>query len=773
MGCSEAKPENAYSIKKVKNNIYEVKYTDGSTYIGEIKNGMKSGQGEYLIKRPRKIYEYFLSIRDDFDETYKGNWEKDEMSGIGTYTYKCGSVYNGEWKHGMRNGEGEYELATLLENKKNEYVKMLKYKGNWINNQMEGQGKITFPQGFIYESEFSKNFVTSKGRIITQSGVYYAAENIDAIHDFGRLFIREGQSIPPTYEKFYCICILFDWSVYEGWMDFGKKKTHMALLDSKIDSDNFLSTLKGDGTLYIGEKGYTNCTWSGKFKFEGFGISRINSKEKYKGMFKKGLKNGYGVCIYKSGDIYKGKWNDDLKNGYGTMTYKNGKVFTGYWNNDRKSLGTKTYPNGESFFGTYKSERYRLEFFLGKDKFRQGTYLYNNGDRYEGSFKNKKKIDRGIMIYKDGSTYKGQWTDDKPDGFGIYTSNDGWFYQGQWKNGEKIGIGITSDDPNTLYKYSADPYKLYEYTIYKSPCKYIPPGEEKYSGSYLEGTLKNGNGKCEYANGDVYEGLWDNDKKKGRGKFVWANQQWYDGNWELDEMIGFGVLQMTDGSFYQGGFLYGKYFYEGKLTLADGALISGKWENGILQTDDVSLELNNGDNYRGPIQDLKKHGNGRLHSINGNYTGNLENDIRHGKGKEELMTGEQFTGTWDHGLKQGPGTYQDEFENVYKGIWNMDKKHGEFVITFKTKEVLTIIFENDKPVGKGTLDYSGCKETEDANGESGGILIDDETKQVKWKSSAVKKIFKKTKKIKRYENYFYSEPERCASLVSLFNDQDI
>ncbi|OMJ66180.1 hypothetical protein SteCoe_37077 [Stentor coeruleus] len=769
MGCTEAKPENAISIRKVINKIYEINYTDGNTYIGEIKKGMRSGQGEYIKKVLKKNTDnrfFGISIGDKYcKETYKGNWKKDEMSGIGSYKYQDGSVYNGQWKHDMRNGEGEYELSTWGKYKGNwvnnkiegfgtvHFINGTAYEGNWVNDQMEGQGKMTFPQGFICESEFSKNFVTNKGRFITPSGVHCGVEFIDPIHDFGRLFIKEGHNIPPTYEKFYCICLLFNWSVYEGWMDFGEERAYMALLDSNTGSYNFLSTLKGNGALYNGDKGYINCTWSGKFNFSGFGISCITSKEKYKGMFNDGLRNGYGVCIYSSGDIYKGQWKKDLKDGYGILIYKNGKVFTGDWYNDRKHSGIKTYPNGDSFVGKYKY-----------NKTRQGTYLYNNGERYDGFLKSNKKIDRGIMVYIDGSTYKGQWKDDKPDGFGIFTSNNGWFYQGQWKNGEKSGVGITSDDP----------YTLYDYSIKENPCVYEPPGKEEYYGGYIEGNLKIGNGKCELANGDVYEGKWESGKKMGKGIYKWANQQRYDGNWEWDKMDGNGVLYMTDGSQYSGNFKEGVYHGKGELIMADGTTIKSEWDKGNICSSNMTIDYNNSDEYCGSIQGLKKHGAGELRSKeNTIYLGGFENDLYHGKGKEVLITGEKFTGKWDHGLKQGPGTYHDQFENVYKGTWNMDKKHGEFIITFKTKEVLTITFENDKPVGKGTLDYSGCKEVVNANEESGGILIDNETKQVKWESSTVKEIFKKTKKIKRYENYFYSEPERIASLVAFFKNQVI
>ena len=41
----------------------------------------------------------------------------------------------------------------------------------------------------------------------------------------------------------------------------------------------------------------------------------------------------------------------------------------------------------------------------------------------------------------------------------------------------------------------------------------------------------NGNGKCVYANGTVYEGQWLKNKLEGNGKCVYADGEVYDGQW--------------------------------------------------------------------------------------------------------------------------------------------------------------------------------------------------------------------------------------------------
>lgn len=62
--------------------------------------------------------------------------------------YLDGGVYEGGFKHDVREGEGVMRFS-------NQWV----YKGLWKNNKMEGKGLLTDPQGNSKERLMKKNFV--------------------------------------------------------------------------------------------------------------------------------------------------------------------------------------------------------------------------------------------------------------------------------------------------------------------------------------------------------------------------------------------------------------------------------------------------------------------------------------------------------------------------------------------------------------------------------------------------------------------------------------
>ena len=47
----------------------------------------------------------------------------------------------------------------------------------------------------------------------------------------------------------------------------------------------------------------------------------------------------------------------------------------------------------------------------------------------------------GIYVWNDGRKYEGQYKDDKKHGFGVYTWADGRCYEGYWLKGKQHGIG--------------------------------------------------------------------------------------------------------------------------------------------------------------------------------------------------------------------------------------------------------------------------------------------------------------------------------------------
>ena len=53
---------------------------------------------------------------------------------------------------------------------------------------------------------------------------------------------------------------------------------------------------------------------------------------------------------------------------------------------------------------------------------------------------------------------------------------------------------------------------------------------------------REGRGKFQWSNGEVYDGEWKSNLKSGSGIWKGANGQSYVGEWRQDSMEGFGVL---------------------------------------------------------------------------------------------------------------------------------------------------------------------------------------------------------------------------------------
>ena len=63
------------------------------TYIGEYKHGVRQGKGEFE----------FIS-----GSKYVGEWKNNQPDGHGTYTYASGNKYVGEFKDDKRHGHGTF-----------------------------------------------------------------------------------------------------------------------------------------------------------------------------------------------------------------------------------------------------------------------------------------------------------------------------------------------------------------------------------------------------------------------------------------------------------------------------------------------------------------------------------------------------------------------------------------------------------------------------------------------------------------------------------------
>ena len=90
-------------------------------------------------------------------------------------------------------------------------------------------------------------------------------------------------------------------------------------------------------------------------------------------------------------------------------------------------------------------------------------------------------------------------------------------------------------------------------------CTVLLPGGGRYEGAVSRG-LREGEGECTYASGDVYAGTWRADQRHGRGSWRLVGGGRFDGGWRDDQMQGRGVF-----------------------TMPSGATVDGEWEAGVLR----------------------------------------------------------------------------------------------------------------------------------------------------------------------------------------------
>jgi hypothetical protein len=71
-----------------------------------------------------------------------------------------------------------------------------------------------------------------------------------------------------------------------------------------------------------------------------------------------------------------------------------------------------------------------------------GVFVYPNGDRYAGEFKNSQRAGKGVFDYANGDRFAGQYAADVRTGTGAYTFANGDVYEGEFQNGERAGQGV-------------------------------------------------------------------------------------------------------------------------------------------------------------------------------------------------------------------------------------------------------------------------------------------------------------------------------------------
>ena len=112
----------------------------------------------------------------------------------------------------------------------------------------------------------------------------------------------------------------------------------------------------------------------------------------------------------------------------------NGAQYYGYWNADtdeREGCGVMIWEDGSRYDGSWRQNKANGA----------GRLIHADGDIYEGNWLDDKASGHGIYYHQDGAVYDGQWRDDKQDGHGAESWPDGSRYEGNYGDGKKEGKG--------------------------------------------------------------------------------------------------------------------------------------------------------------------------------------------------------------------------------------------------------------------------------------------------------------------------------------------
>ena len=104
---------------------------DGDQYDGEFKDGVRHGQGTSTFVN---------------GDQYDGEWKDNKRHGQGTYSYSSGNQYVGEYKDDLRHGRGTFT-----------FVNGGQYVGEYKDDLRHGQGTFTFVNGEQWAGFYSNN----------------------------------------------------------------------------------------------------------------------------------------------------------------------------------------------------------------------------------------------------------------------------------------------------------------------------------------------------------------------------------------------------------------------------------------------------------------------------------------------------------------------------------------------------------------------------------------------------------------------------------------
>ncbi|MGF0008566.1 MORN repeat-containing protein [Eubacteriales bacterium SGI.150] len=349
--------------------------------------------------------------------TYEGNTDFGYFIGKGTFSFTTGSLYNGDWENNQMKGvgtlknpsEGEYS-GSFLNSQKNGFGTYIwsdqtVYRGEWKNDQMWGQGEYQTSDGVRYSGTFMENAFANGVCVFSNTTGSYQLTYKNGSIDVAQIEYVDGTS-------------------YNG----------------DCDRDG----LCGNGTMVFNNGDQYQGDYNANRR-SGFGVYQWSNGDQYDGEWSADQMTGTGTYTFANGSYVSGTFDNNqfidgkyyIQNDFGVYTFT---VANGEPNAVEMELKDGTTYRGSVANGELTG---------------QAQIQYSNGDKYSGSVQNGVRAGQGTYAWASGASYEGAWSGDKMSGTGTYyypKNEDGYKLVGTFENGKPHGECQYYENTTTHYK---------------------------------------------------------------------------------------------------------------------------------------------------------------------------------------------------------------------------------------------------------------------------------------------------------------------------------
>jgi hypothetical protein len=565
------------------------------SYIGDLVDGVRHGQGVLTYESGETLRGEFLHGRihngtgtlkyASSQDIRKGTWVDGKMQGQGSTIIRGWSFYVGNFKDGMKHGDGVMTFTTTGEILRGEFRNGYIYNGEgvvrmrqagdymigkWKRGEMHGKG-VACKDGWKYEGEFENGLYHGQGVLTYSTGKTLSGTFVKGTVQNGTGHLKVKGSA--DYATGTWVDGVLDGPgttftaglMYEG--NFRAGEWH----GQGVVTYPTCETLKGEfrkGKIFNGEgtlkqadsANVMSGTWVNG-KLHGPGVTNTGGW-RYEGQLDGGEWHGQGVLTYETGEMLKGEFvRGRIHNGGGVLRSRgSGEYLIGMWLGGALQGQGTTATSRWTYVGEHKDGQPH-----GK-----GVQTFATGEVLRGEFREGKiYTGKGDFVYTNsGDTRSGKWVDGVMTGYGKITTEGFCVYQGGVKDGVKHGKGVL--------RYAT--------------------GEE-FRGEFRDGKVHSGKGCIRARAGGVcLTGRWVDGKIVGRGVKSMEGVFTYEGTFSEGRYHGQGVLTQKDGEVLRGEFRHGKvYNGEGVRRLQNGTLLKGTWEKGVFSPAVESSETNAGE----------------------------------------------------------------------------------------------------------------------------------------------------------------------------------